>query len=56
MRHLIHIHKTDPAGRPSAAPGTPLDSMALLVGAGAMVAAMAVSVLAGVLWMLVARG
>lgn len=54
MRHLIHVHKPDPAGRHT--PAAPIDSLALLVGGITLVAAMGLALLAGVVWMLVVRG
>ena len=54
MRHLIHVHKPEPTGRHT--PAAPIDSLALLVGAITLFAAMGLAVLAGVVWMLVVRG
>ena len=56
MRHLIHVHKPDSTGRHTAGAGTPVDSLALLVGGFTLVAVMGLAVIAGVVWMLVVRG
>lgn len=57
MRHLIHVHKpgSSPAIHPAGS-GSRLDSLGLLVGGVALLAALAMSLLAGILWLMASPG
>ncbi len=57
MRHLIHVHKpgSTPAIHPAGS-GSRLDSLGLLVGGVALLAALAMSLLAGILWLMASPG